>query len=137
MKFEESNYFNTLKPHKITMPYGDFYFCEKFYLAEINEGIHLDYDKLISLMIELVGYYGKDRKIGFISNRINPYSLDPHVYNKIDQEFNMIAASAYVVYSDLSYMNATIEKRFTKKSLKRCISIEEAVDWILNIKELN
>ncbi len=137
MKFEESAYYNTLKTHKLTMSFGEFYFCEKFYLAEIYEGMHLDYYILSSLMIELVSYYGKNRKIGFISNRINAYSLDPHLYNRIDKEFDMIVASAFVVYSDISFMNASIEKRFSKNSIKRCLSLDEAVEWILNIKELN
>jgi hypothetical protein len=137
MKFEDSKYFNVLKSKKLKMAFGEFYLCEKFYLAEIYEGIDLDYNNLRSLMVEIVGFYGERKGIGFISNRINSYSIDPHLYNRIDEEFNMIVASAFVIYSDMSYMNATIEKRFTKRSIKRCMILDEAIDWILSIKELN
>jgi len=137
MKFEQSKWYSTLKTHKLIMPFGDFYFCEKFYLAEIYEGVHLDYHKLSSLMIEIVSFYGENKKLGLISNRINSYSIDPQSYNKIDEEFDIIVASAFVVYSDISFMNASIEKRFSKRSIKRCIMLDEAIDWILSIKELN
>lgn len=137
MKFEQSRYFDTLKTHKHTLPIGDFYFCEKFYLAEIHEGMHLDYNVLTCLMKELVNYYGENKKLGFISNRINSYSLDPQLYNKIDETFGIIAACALVVYSDISFMNASIEKRFTKKKIKRCVMLDEAIEWILSRKELN
>lgn len=137
MKFEQSRYFNTLKIQKRTLPIGDFYFCEKFYIAEIHEGIHIDYTQLSSLMDEIINFYGKDKKLGFISNRINSYSLDPRLYNEIDEAYDIIAVSALVVYSDISFMNASIEKRFIKKKVKRCVMLDEAIDWILNRKELN
>ena len=136
MTFEQSRYFDALKTHKHVLPIGNFYFCEKFYLAEIHEGMHLDYNELTCVMEELIKYYGKNIKLGFISNRINSYSLDPSLYNKIDEEFNIIVASAFVVYNDISYMNASIEKRFSKKRIKRCVMLDEAIEWILNRKEL-
>lgn len=137
MKFEHSRYFDTLKTQKKTLPIGNFYFCEKFYLAEIHEGVHLNYEELVDLMEEIVNFYGKDKKLGFISNRINPYSLDPRLYSEIDEKYNIVEVSALVVYSDISFMNASIEKRFSKKKIKRCLMLEEAIEWILNRKELN
>lgn len=137
MKFEESKYFDTLKTHKYTLPIGNFYFCEKFYLSEINEGMHLDFNVISDLMTELVNFYGRNKKIGFISNRINSYSLDPRIYNQIYEEFDMVVVGALVVYSDISYMNASIEKRFSKRKLKRCVELDEAIEWMLNRKELN
>lgn len=135
MKFEESRYFDALKAHKHSLPIGNFYFCEKFYIAEIHEGIHLDYHELTNLMVDLINYYGENKKLGFISNRINSYSLDPRLYQKIDEKFDIIEATALVVYSDMSYMNASIEKRFSNK-IKRCVMLDEAIEWILNRKEL-
>jgi len=137
MKFEDSKYYKELNSKKIVLPFGDFYFCDKFYLAEIYEGVHLDYSKVKGLMEQIVDFYGADKKIGFISNRINSYSLDPNFYVRIDEEFGKIVASAFVIYSSISYMNATIEKRFSKKSIKRCLLLDEAIEWILNVKELN
>ena len=56
-------------------------------------------------------------------------------YPDFNKEFGFIVASAIVVYDDISYMNATIEKQFTGKSLKRCSSLEEAIHWVQNLDE--
>ena len=32
-------------------------------------------------------------------------------------------------------MNASIEKKFTKNSIKRCKSLSEAIKWILELEE--
>ena len=114
MKFSESTYFNPLRHHLLEMPFGTFYFCEKFFVSELNEGA----------------------KLGYIPNRINSYSVNPHYWDKADKIYNMIVASAIVSYSTITMMNATIEKHFFSKSIKRCTSLTEAVDWILNLKEL-
>lgn len=136
MKFEESKYFHELNPHKCTLPIGNFYFCEKVCIAEVNEGMHLDSNILLSLMKELISYYGYNKKLGFISNRIHSYSLDPNLYIELSKEFNIITISALVVYSEMSFMNASIEKRFSKIKMKRCSSLDQAIEWILTRREL-
>ena len=138
MKFEESKHYNALKTHKLEKPFGRFYFCDKFYVAEVHEGIHFEWRMIKEIMDELVDFYEPNVKLGYISNRIHSYSVNPQeAWGKVNNEYNMIVASAVVTYNDMAYMNATLEKKFYKKSLKRCMSLDEAVDWILNIKELN
>ena len=136
MRFEESKYFNSLNPKILKMPFGTFYLCEKFIISELNEGIHFDWDKIEAIMVELISFYGKDAKLGYIPNRINSYSINPHYWNKVDKKYNMIVASAIVVYSTMTMMNATLEKRFFNKSMKRCNSLGEAIEWMSNIDEL-
>jgi hypothetical protein len=135
MNFEKSNYFKLLKHEKLSLSFGDFYLLDNFIIAEFYEGIHFDWDKIQVLASELIRHYGYELKLGYISNRINPYSIDPHLWTNFDQEFGFIIASAIVVYDDISYMNATLEKQFTSNSLKRCSSIEEALLWMQNIDE--
>ncbi|WP_111307199.1 hypothetical protein [Confluentibacter sediminis] len=137
MKFEESKYFNPIKTPKLEMSFGNFYFCENFFVAEVHEGIHFDWEMIKKVMDNLVDFYGKGIKLGYISNRINSYSINPQTWFKVDTEYDVIIASAVVTYNNMAFMNATLEKKFYKKSLKRCLSLDEAVDWILNIKEMN
>ncbi|XCF04987.1 hypothetical protein ABI125_09650 [Tamlana crocina] len=137
MYLETSEYYKNNPSHKLTLPFGTFYLFEKFYASEINEGEHLTYEKLRLLMVELIGFYGKNTKLGFIANRIHSYSTDPGCYNRIDDEFNIIIASAFVVYNNFAFGNASLEKQLTKKKIKRCTSISQAITWILNLKELN
>lgn len=135
MKFEESHYFKSLKPHKLEMPFGNFYLCEKFFISELNEGIHFDWQKIEDVVAELIKFYGKDAKLGYIPNRINSYSVNPHYWDKVDKTFNIIVASAIVVYSTMTLMNADLEKRFFKKSIKRCTSLTEAIEWMYGLEE--
>lgn len=137
MKFEDSKYYNTIKSTKIEMPFGVFYFCEKFFLSELNEGVHFDWDKIEAVVNELFTFYGKDVRLAYIPNRINSYSINPHYWEKVDKKYNIIVASAIVTYNDMTYMNATLEKRFFNKSIKRCNSLDEAIKWTLNLKEFN
>ena len=37
----------------------------------------------------------------------------------------------------MTMMNATLEKRFFNKSMKRCNSLGEAINWMSNIHELS
>ena len=134
MKFEDSRY-SVLHHLKIERPFGNFYLLDTFFISEINEGIHFDWNMIKDVMDEIITLYKKDIKLGYISNRINSYSLDPHTWNQVDIEYNAIIAGAIVTYNEMTFMNATLEKRFYKKSIKRCASLDEAVEWISNLKE--
>lgn len=135
MRFEDSKLSQTLNYKKITLPYGDFYFFDKFVISEINEGVHLDWDKILRLIGVMIDFYGKDLKIAYISNRINAYSIEPQLWMQFEKEYNFIITSAIVVYNDLNYINASIEKQFSSSSIKRCGSLEIALHWINNLKE--
>lgn len=135
MKFEDSEFFISIKHSKLEIPFGKFYLCDNFFISELNEGIHFSWDKIEEVMSELIKHYGKNKRLGYIPNRVNSYSVNPHYWNKVDKKYNRIVASAIVVYSSMTMMNATFEKRFFKKSMKRCESLKEAIEWIKNLKE--
>lgn len=136
MKFENSEYYKTLKHFKLELPFGHYYLCDNFFIGEMNEGVHIDWKKTKIAIDEIINYYGEDVKLGFISNRINPYSIDPNNWVKVENKYSILTASAIVMYSSSTYMNASIEKQFAKKSIKRCMSLLEAIEWMTNLKEL-
>ncbi len=135
MKFENSIYFKQLDHKALILSFGKFYLLGNFIISEIHEGVHFDWDKIQELAAELINHYGYNISIGYISNRINSYSIDLHLWTNFNKEFGFIVASAIVVHNDLSYMNATLEKQFSGKSLKRCSSLDEAINWIQNLDE--
>ncbi|AXP82617.1 hypothetical protein CJ739_3555 [Mariniflexile rhizosphaerae] len=135
MKFKDSKYYK-LKHYQIERPFGDFYLLENFFVSELNEGVHFDWEMIKSVMDEVIIFYGLDSQIGYISNRTNSYSIDPQTWNKVDKEYGVIVAGAIVTYNTMTFMNATLEKQFYKKSIKRCLSLDEAIEWISNLKEL-
>lgn len=137
MKFEDSVFYKNLQPPKLEFSFGNYYLMEKFIVAELFEGVHFDWEKTEMLIAGIIDFYGENPKIGFISNRINHYSIDPKNWLKWETEYGFIIASAIVVYNSSNYMNASIEKKFAKRSIKRCASITEAIDWMLGLKEFN
>jgi hypothetical protein len=137
MNFEKSKHYNFINSKNSILPFGTLYFFDYFCISEINEGVHLGLDECQEILISLVDYYGDNLKIAFISNRINSYSVEPRLWMNFQKDYEFIVANAIISYNDFSYMNSTIEKRFSQNSLKRCHSINEAIEWVLDLKEFN
>ena len=136
MKFEDSPLSKNYVCLKKTFSFGKIYFFEKFVLAEMDYGIHLSWDKIQEIIDELLLFYGSECKIGYISNKTNSYSYEPNLWETFYKKYDFIVASSSIYYSEIDYLNATIEKHFSKKSVKRANSIEEAFSWISRIEEL-
>ncbi|PWK17363.1 hypothetical protein [Xanthomarina spongicola] len=137
MNFENSKYPNLLQYSKVEFSFGTYFFFDNFVISELNEGIHFDWLKIQEVISAISEYYDDNFKIGYISNRINSYSLVPQLWIDFYKEYNFIVAGAIVAYNDFNYMNATLEKHFSKNSIKRCNSLEEAIEWMSKLKEFN
>lgn len=134
MKFEHSRYFNSLKYPKLKILYGELFFFDEFVVIEINEGVHLDFKKMLKIMSPIIDFYGADAKIYYISNRINSYSSTPQEWVDIIKENDLIIAGAIVFYTPSSLMNAEIENYICPKEVKGFRSLEKAIDWVQNIE---
>ncbi len=137
MRFENSKYFKELPHEAIKLSFGTFYLCKRFFIVELNEGIHFDWKKIKEIMTKVTEVYGEDNKFAFISNRVNSHSIDPQIWQKLYKFYDNVVASAIVYYNNETFMNATIEKSFSNRSIKRCLSIDEAIIWISGLKEFN
>jgi hypothetical protein len=137
MEFEKSPYFEIYKPYKLKLVFGNYYFCKNLVIGELFEGTHFNWSMAKNLISEIHNHYGKKAKVCYIANRINAYSIDPQNWLRIEKESDILIASAIVVYNKASYINASLEKHFTQKSIKRCLSLDEALDWVKNLKEFN
>src|SRR5690606_2204012 len=127
MRFEESKYYRLLDSQKVTLPIGDFYFLDSFCIAEINEGVHIGTEECQDMAIALVDYYTEDLKIGFVSNRINSFSMDLRQCIKFHMDYDFITAKAIVYYDDLNFNIATIEKKLSHYNTKRCYTLDIAI----------
>ncbi len=135
MKVEDSKY-SILKHKKIILPFGDFYFFDKFVVSEIHEGVHFDWKKVKQLIDYVYKHYSDNFNIAYVSNRVNSYSSEPQSWIKLRASgYDFIVAVAIVVYDEINFETATLEKLFANKSLKRCFSIEEAINWVLDLDE--
>ncbi|REE25564.1 hypothetical protein DFQ09_102154 [Winogradskyella pacifica] len=135
MKFEDCKYSKQLAYKKEAFSFGTVYVTEYFLLSEFNEGIHVDHKIASELISRFSNLISKGIKIGYIANRFNSYSFDPQLWVDFNKDYDAFVASAIVTYSNFSYLNASLEKKFFNKSLKRCKNIEEAIGWIMNLKE--
>ncbi len=138
MKFENSHLSKTISHYKLEMPFGIFYLCEKFIISELYAEIHLDWNKIQEVAKDVLNFYNKGDKLGYISNRINSYSVDPQVWTKAEKynKNNLVVGGAIVYYNDMMYKNASLEKRFSKIKVLPCLSLEEAINWVLNLETI-
>ncbi|GGG49922.1 hypothetical protein [Bizionia arctica] len=137
MTFENSKHFNLLPSSKIEFSFGTFFFLDKIVVSELNEGIHFDWDKIEQVISSIADHYGDNFKVAFLSNRMNSYSIEPQLWVDFYKDYNFIVATAIVAYNDFNFKNASLEKHFSQTSVKRCETLDEAIDWIQNLNEFN
>jgi hypothetical protein len=127
------------QPHmRLLKPFGVFYFFENFIVAEINEGEHFSYLKAKEIIDSCYKYYGNNPKIAYVSNRVNSYSLELTLYSKMKRDgHQLIVASAVIIYDQIGLKIATLEKSFSKHSLKRCYTLDEAIVWVSSLREFS
>ncbi|PHS63946.1 MAG: hypothetical protein COB12_08790 [Flavobacterium sp.] len=108
-------------------------FCEieiynDFIITVMNEGILLTPDKN-EVLLEIAVDYFKNKKFGYITNRIHSYSVDPRIYTETSKIKNLVS---FAVVSDnkIALSNTQIEKLFYKKPFKQFIDLQDAIIWV-------
>ena len=86
MYFEDSNFSKQLKYKKVSLDFGTYYLLDDFFIIEMNEGEHFNWDKLNILLDSLRDYYGKHKTLAYIANRVNSYSIDPVLWSYFDKD---------------------------------------------------
>lgn len=135
MTFENSKYSKRFTYKKEVFSFGILYITKYFVVSELNEGIHVDYDIASEIISRFSSELNEGTKLVYIANRYNSYSFNPQLWIDFNNEYDFLVASAIVSYSDFSYINASLEKQFFSKSLKRCNSLDEAIEWSTNLEE--
>lgn len=137
MRFEDSPLSKSINYEKVILDFGSYYLCDNFFIMEINEGEHFNWDKLNILLDSLRTYYGNHKVLAYISNRINSYSIDPVLWSYFDKDDSILIAASIVSYRDSTYLNANIEKQIASIPMKRAWSLGEAIDWVKHLSEFN
>jgi len=135
MKIEETKHINS-RHYRCVLPFGSFYFFDKFFLSEINEGEHFDWDKIMLLMVEVYKYYGENFKLAYMSNRVNSYSIEPQSWVKFQKKYNCVLATAIVAYNNKGSLSVVLERLFFKEKLQKFSDLDEAISWVQNLEEL-
>lgn len=100
---------------------------ENFLINQIREGKHVQPEH-VELLQNVIDQHFSKRKLVYISNRINSYSVDPLTYGFAGTIENLVAM-AIVVSSESKRKAAQFEKDFYKKSFGIFSTLAEAVSW--------
>lgn len=104
---------------------------DSYLKAIMNEGITVDVlesNKIINLAKE----YFSDKKFGYVTHRINSYSVNPIVYKDVSEIPNLVGFA--IVSEGIEKLeNSEFEKFFIKKPTKAFQKLESAIDWIKSL----
>ncbi|WP_296385856.1 hypothetical protein [Winogradskyella sp.] len=137
MRFEDSLVSKSLNYKKVVLDFGSYFLCDNFFVMEVNEGEHFNSIKLDQLLSSLIDYYGYNRNLAYIANRINAYSIDPVLWSYFDKDESILIAASIVSYRNSTFLNANIEKQMASIPMKRALSLREAIDWVEQFDELS
>ncbi len=114
---------------KYDLEIGQVSFYKNFLVIEVAEGISFNQEKAKQLS-KLTDLHFENRPFGYISNRINSYSLEPMDYLKIKEILPNIKAFAVVAYTNSQKASVRIENMFHPDGLVTFEHIDDAVTWI-------
>ena len=105
MRFEDSKHSKTINYKKVVLNFGTCYLCENFFVMEVNEGVHFNWEKLTVLLDSLTAYYGKHKTLAYISNRVNAYSIDPVLWSYFDNDDSILITINKLYQIQLKFTN--------------------------------
>lgn len=116
-----------------TFENGKLYLYNDLIIGEINEGVHVTID----VMLSFFQFFLENYKVpfGYISYRKNSYSIDPQVY-KMLPENDLLKGIAVVSDQKFSSLNAHVEKKFFKGRYELFTTINTAMNWLDKIVPL-
>lgn len=114
----------------LRLEFGSITFLDNILIAELNEGILFDIPHNKELL-ELGREHFNGKPYGYISNRINSYSVNPMIHLDSAKSPNLVAI-AIVSDKEVVKQNTIIEKQFfrNKSSFEVFDTIDEAIIWI-------
>jgi len=126
-----NQYKDVIETHRLKLGY--FYFFKDLVIVEISEGSHLDL-KSSQDFFKIANIFYKEKFFGFISNRINKFSVSPLEFANYSKELNNITSFCAITYNNsLDEMNVQIEKRFSQKPFQVVTNINDAFLWTMKI----
>jgi len=123
---------NIIETHQLKI--GTFYFFDNFVIAEINEGVHIDLQSSKEFFKVANSFFGKEKPFGYVSNRINHFSVSPLDFANYSLKLENIKAFCAITYDNYyDKMNVEIERRFYTKPFYSTNELEDAVNWTNSI----
>jgi len=108
--------------------YGKVEIYDSYAITTVNEGVTIKplHNRGFKRIAEEIF---PNKNFGYISNRINSYSIDPKIYIETSKIENLVAF-AVVSKNPIQISISEIEKIFLKKPFKHFTDLEESIKWI-------
>lgn len=109
---------------------GVLYFFKNIVCIEVNEGIHLNLELSKEIFEPINTFYRDVDAIGFLSNRINDFSIEAIDYPKFFEALPKIKLFSVVYYTINNRYNIDIEKQFIENvSFKGFNNLKEGLSY--------
>lgn len=108
---------------------GELRYNNQYIVVVFNEGADVNFDNFGEITDIIKSQYGT-RPFGFISNRINSYSIDLSDAEKFNKMFPNAKACAIVAHNSITERIFEIEERFFKFNRRAFRNIDDAIDWV-------
>ncbi|WGD34371.1 hypothetical protein [Olleya sp. YS] len=128
MNIIDSDIFNYVIKRQ-TFSLGELYFFENLVVAQVNEGMHVGIDTAQDCFKAIYDFFGNDKSFGYISNRINKYSIEVLDYPKHSTLFPNLKMYGVIGYSHFTEMSIDIERQFCKMPFIEFENINEAYTY--------
>lgn len=113
--------------HYYDLEISEVFIHENFLINQIREGKHIE-PTHADLLEKVIQKHFSVRKVVYISNRINSYSVNPLTYRYVTSIENLIAM-AIVTPEEKARKAAEFERGFYSKPFKIVDTLTEAVAW--------
>ena len=121
-------------PTIIDLDFAKIEIYDNYIVTTVNEGILFNLEHLEKYHIIFEAYF-PDKYFGFISNRINDYTVNPICYYSKYDNFPWLLGEAVLCYSHNTYQTVSFEKNFCKRHFEIFYILEECKEWFNKLRE--
>ncbi len=129
MKVLESKFKSSVL-ETIILPQGKVFIFSNFIITEFDESITVDLECFLALLEILEAQDNDKTQFGFISNRLNSYTLEAEDFLSIATMSSKKYKSAVVVHNERIARTTSFEQHIFKCNTSIFCDLEKAVSWI-------
>jgi hypothetical protein len=107
--------------------YSQVFIFQNYLINQIKDGVQVNLDH-VEVLRKMIHENFQDRKMVYISNRNQSYSVDPLVYPQVARIHNLVGL-AIVTSTIVNRTNAEFEKMFYNKEFGIFTTLEESITW--------
>lgn len=109
---------------------GTIYVFENFMISEFNEGAIIDFDCFVQLFHYLNSYSENKESFGYISNRVNNYTVKVTDFMETRPLAQKVYPSAVITYDEKGRNTFKFEKQINDCHAILCESLDKAVLYL-------